>query len=290
MQYNQPLDRPDDPNASFVNGDPTFGIEGSIIPAAAVESTQREIVNSISKNGFVPSSVDNEQLARSIQQDLVNYGVDYGTVNNIAVTLDPAPVAYSVGLKIFVLIKFNNTSSVVCNVNGLGDVPVLTPLLEELSVDSVVTNGIALLYHDGVRFQLLFQAKAAGGPAGPAGAMGAQGLQGPAGPAGAKGDKGDTGAQGPPGAPGASGGTSLVVEPGAVGSYAFASSSLSTGIINGTGVEGPAGAPGNIGNTMHFYLGGTLTSPPFGSWRIMSSGYISNTPYTGFISLVQRIA
>jgi hypothetical protein len=284
MKYNQPLDKPSDPNAAFVNGQPSFGVEGSIIPAEAVELPQREIVNTIVKNGFAPNNVDQEQLARSIQQDVLNYGVDFGTVNNISVTLDPAPIAYSVGLKIFVLIKFNNTSSVKCNVNGLGDVPVLTPLLEELSVDSIVTNGIALIYHDGTRFQLLFQAKAAGGPSGPAGAVGAQGPPGAAGIPGAKGDKGDTGAQGPPGTAGPGGGTTLVVDPGAVGSYAFVTGQYSGGqggILPGGSIN--VYAPNML--SMHYYLGGFIQTAPFGTWRVMSNTYAGD-----YIAIAQRIA
>lgn len=288
MKYNQPLDKSTDPNASYVNGQPAFGVEGSIIPAEAVELPQREIVNTIVKNGFAPNNVDQEQLARSIQQDVLNYGIDFGTVNRIAVTLDPAPIAYAAGLKIFILIKFNNTSSVMCNVNGLGDVPVLTPLLEELSVDSIVTNGIGLLYHDGTRFQLLFQAKAAGGPSGPAGAVGPQGLPGAAGAPGAKGDKGDTGAQGPPGTAGPGGGTSLVVEPGAIGSYCFViPASAGSTLVKSTGALGPLEAAGNFLNTFHFYFGGNLATPPFGSWRVMSNGYTSQND---FLTLAQRIA
>lgn len=284
MKYNQPLDKTTDPNASYVNGQPSFGVEGSIIPAEAVELPQREIVNTIVKNGFAPNNVDQEQLARSIQQDVLNYGIDFGTVNNIAVTLDPAPIAYAAGLKIFVLIKFNNTSSVKCNVNGLGDVPVLTPLLEELSVDSIVTNGIALIYHDGTRFQLLFQAKAAGGPAGPAGAVGAQGPPGANGLPGAAGAKGDKGDPGPAGSAGPGGGTTLVVEPGAVGSYAFVGGGYEQGqggIVGG----GSINILSPTMQSMHYYLGGFIQTAPFGTWRVMSNTYVG-----GYIAIAQRIA
>lgn len=288
MKYNQPLDKLSDPNAPFLDGEPTFGIEGSIIPAAQVEYTQREIVNTITKNGFVPSNGDLEQLARSIQQDTINYGIDHGTANRIVVTLDPAPIVYAAGLKIFVLVKANNTSSVVANINGLGDVPVLTPLLEELSVDSIVTNGIALIYHDGTRFQLLFQAKAASGPAGPTGAVGPQGAPGATGATGAKGDKGDTGPQGPPGPSGAAGGTGLVVSPGAVGSYAFIN--VGAGGEN-AGVDTMSSffiaAPGGI--TMQAYLGGwNITSAPIGTWRNMSATVTAGGAQ--WIGLAQRIA
>jgi hypothetical protein len=273
MKYNQPLDKPDDPNAAYANGDPTFGVEGSIIPAEAVELPQREIVNMIVKNGFTPNNGDQEQLARADQQNVLNFGIDSGTVNNLTITLDPAPLTYSVGLKIFVLVKFNNTGGVVANVNGLGDVPVLTPLLEELSVDSIVANGIALIYYDGTRFQLLFQAKAASGPTGPAGTPGTPGAQGAQGIPGPQGPIGPQGPQGPPGNPATS--TTLVVSPGGIGAYTVVQSSAV------------------MADTL--YAGGFSISqqPPIGGgyWRLMGSWWaMTYNNETSWYSLMQRYA
>lgn len=250
MKYNQPYDKLTDPNAGYVDGNPPLGTEGSIIPAAAIELTQREIVNTITKNGFSPTNTDPEQLVKAVQQDTINYGIDFGTVNQINVTLDPAPISYAAGLKIFVLIKFNNTGATVANVNGLGNVPVLTPLLEELPVDSVVTNGIALIYYDGTRFQLLFQAKASGGATGPTGEAGTPGLQGPQGLQGFTGQQGPPGPAGPPGPPGSP--SSLVVSPRAVGSYVLTESS---GFLENV-------VPPQSGNASTMPFGG-------GYWRLM---------------------
>ena len=47
MQYNGPFDQPTNPNASYVNGNPATGTQGSIPPAASIEFDQREIVNVI---------------------------------------------------------------------------------------------------------------------------------------------------------------------------------------------------------------------------------------------------
>ena len=44
MQYAQPFGNTN-PNADYVNGNPATATPGSIIPAAAVEAPQREIVN-----------------------------------------------------------------------------------------------------------------------------------------------------------------------------------------------------------------------------------------------------
>ena len=50
MRYFQPFGVTD-PNASYINGDRTVGRAGSIIPAEAIEQTQREIVEVIDKSG-----------------------------------------------------------------------------------------------------------------------------------------------------------------------------------------------------------------------------------------------
>ena len=216
MKYNEPFGR--NTNDPYVDGNPSLGIEGDIIPAAAVEYPQREIVNFIGQNDFLPSNEDLNQLSRSVQLDLVNYGVDYGTVNAMAVTLNPAPITYHVGLKIFILVEVANTGTTTLNVNGLGAVPVRHPDLTELSPGDIIHDGIALVFYDGTQFQLLFGAKPASGPAGPAGATGAPGAagaQGPPGPAGATGPQGPQGVQGPAGSP-----ASLIVGVGAVGAWA----------------------------------------------------------------------
>ena len=50
------------PNASYVNGNPATATPGSIIPAAAVEAAQREIVNCIVQAGLTPDPANLNQL------------------------------------------------------------------------------------------------------------------------------------------------------------------------------------------------------------------------------------
>lgn len=71
MKYVKPLDEAD-PNASYSNGNPLGGIKGSIVPATAIEHTQREIVNAIIAAGLVPDEEDLTQLAQVIAS--VNVG------------------------------------------------------------------------------------------------------------------------------------------------------------------------------------------------------------------------
>lgn len=215
MEYNEPWGG--NTNDPYVDGQPSLGIEGSVIPAASIEYPQREIVKFIQQNDMLPSNGDLNQLGRGIQLDLPNYAIDYGVVNAMAVTLDPAPITYHAGLKIFILVEVNNTGTTTLNVNGLGAMPVRHPDLTELAPGDIIHDGIALVFYDGTQFQLLFGAKPTSGPAGPAGATGAPGTAGAQGPQGPQGVSGPQGPQGVQGAPGSA--ASLIVGAGAVGSY-----------------------------------------------------------------------
>jgi len=73
LQYNQPYGV-SDPNASYVNGNPAIGVEGSIPPASSIEYDQREIVEVINwawQNGLpgcnAPTNADLTQLRKAIQ-------------------------------------------------------------------------------------------------------------------------------------------------------------------------------------------------------------------------------
>lgn len=50
------------PNASYVNGNPATATPGSIIPAAAIEAVQREIVYCIAQAGLTPDPANLNQL------------------------------------------------------------------------------------------------------------------------------------------------------------------------------------------------------------------------------------
>ena len=119
MKYNQPYGV-SDPNAPYINGDPTTGTMGSIPPAASIEFPQREIANLISAAGLTPDNADLNQVARAIQAGKIIYGVDTGAANVYSVALSPPLLAYYDGLAIWVLPANSNSGPSTVNVNGLG--------------------------------------------------------------------------------------------------------------------------------------------------------------------------
>ena len=64
MKYKQPYGV-SDPNAAYINGNPSTGTMGSIPPAASIENPQREIVNFINDSGLTPTDADLHQLWRN---------------------------------------------------------------------------------------------------------------------------------------------------------------------------------------------------------------------------------
>jgi hypothetical protein len=97
MLYNQPLDQPTNPNASYVDGNPSAGIEGSIVPAASLELDQREVVEVIYRafnRGYVdfsgtacgaPSNADLQQLRKAIEGFITN--VEYFIDTDVTFTV-----------------------------------------------------------------------------------------------------------------------------------------------------------------------------------------------------------
>lgn len=91
MKYNGPYGG-SDPNASYINGNPAAGIQGSIPPAAAFEEHQRELVQLLTSAGTTPSSNDLMQVIRAIRSQKINSAIATNTTgdpNTIVMTFDP---------------------------------------------------------------------------------------------------------------------------------------------------------------------------------------------------------
>ncbi len=82
MKYVQPYGAEE--GTSYVNADAAAGIEGSPVPAAAIEHPMRELMAAIEEAGLEPSSGDLTQLAQAIQalayrQPIAHYTLDGAT-------------------------------------------------------------------------------------------------------------------------------------------------------------------------------------------------------------------
>jgi hypothetical protein len=154
MKYQQPFGITDT-NAPYINGDPSIARQGSILPAAAAEFPQREIVNLIKKSDQLPSDDDLTQLTKGVRNQWLNYCEDTGAVNNLSVALDPPLQEYKKGIPLRVLMAHSNTGNCVIRVNNLGPRPVVRSSLSELQPNDLRVGQIALLVDDGTRFQVM---------------------------------------------------------------------------------------------------------------------------------------
>jgi hypothetical protein len=118
MQYNQPYGV-SDPNAPYINGNPSTGTQGSIPPAASIEYPQREIANLITDGGFVPSNGDLRQVGRSLQSGHIWFGIDTGVANAVQCNLAPPPLTYYDGMFVWVVANATNTGPSTIQLNGL---------------------------------------------------------------------------------------------------------------------------------------------------------------------------
>jgi hypothetical protein len=128
------------------------------------QNPQTEIVNLITDSGLTPTDTDLHQLSESVQNGKVMFGVDAGAPNAIAVTLTPAPPAYSAGMTVRILIANNVTGATTINCNGLG---LKTAMLGQTALSSglLKAGDIGEFTYDGTYFQLIAGARSA--PSGP---------------------------------------------------------------------------------------------------------------------------
>ncbi|UXS33981.1 hypothetical protein FY152_17615 [Agrobacterium tumefaciens] len=152
MKYHPPYGSTD-PNASYVDKDVPGAVRGSPVPAAAIETPQREIVDFILKSGMEPA---NElQLAHAVQSGKVNYAVAGGTATAFTAALSPAPESYAdiVGAPIRINVAVVSGVAPTLNLNGLGNRPVISQ--DGYPLIGGEMQGITELIYDGAAFRVM---------------------------------------------------------------------------------------------------------------------------------------
>jgi hypothetical protein len=157
VQYQPPYGPPGaiDPNASYINGDPTIGRQGSVPPAAAFEFPQREIVNLIGNSQQVPTDQDLNQMTRAVRDGKLIYCFDSGPLNTVqVVNLTPPITTYTQGLTLHVLIAHTITGPTTIAIGNINPTAIKRRDGAELQANDMVTGQIATLVCDGTYFQL----------------------------------------------------------------------------------------------------------------------------------------
>jgi len=119
MRYHQPYGV-QDVDAPYINGDPSLGRQGSIIPAEAVEYPQREIVAAIEAAKLTPDDASLAQLLYAMRSQRMNYALAVNSAPNaVAVEFDP-PIANTMtpGMPLRIKGAVNNTGATTLVVDG----------------------------------------------------------------------------------------------------------------------------------------------------------------------------
>lgn len=150
MDYVQPLGgAAGDP---YVDANPALAIEGSAVPAAAIEHPMREIMAVIAGVGLAGSGADLTQLKQAIERMIDaqsgNYALDTGVANAYVVALNPAIAAYSDGMTVRIKVGNTNLGASTLNAGG-GAVPLVNNaggalLLRDIVAGSVITATYVL--------------------------------------------------------------------------------------------------------------------------------------------------
>lgn len=163
MKYVQPYGI-SNPDAPYINGDPSIGRMGSIPPAEAFEHPMREIVGVIVHSDIAPSGTDLLQLAKGVRSQSLNYTEDVGSTNAMVVAADPPLTSYTKGLPLRVKVLHTNTSSTVTLNAGAGPATVVKMDGGSPSPSELPAGGIIEVTWDGTRWQLTNFGGAGGGP------------------------------------------------------------------------------------------------------------------------------
>ncbi|HKD76355.1 MAG TPA: hypothetical protein VKB76_12710 [Ktedonobacterales bacterium] len=155
MKYNQPYGITDT-NASYINGNPAAGIQGSIVPAEAIEFDQREIVNSILQSGLDPDNGNLQQLWQATQRNpwITHACVDGGTAGAMQATLNPSPLALFYGMDIRIKPAYDCPGPSTLNLNTIGAYPVVRAGGAALAAGDYIAGEVLCLAFDGAKWQI----------------------------------------------------------------------------------------------------------------------------------------
>lgn len=154
MKYNQPYDQASNPNAPFVNGNPSAGVQGSIIPAGAVEYPQRELVNLIQAAGLTPDNGDLSQVVKAIQSNVLRSAVAAGSASAVTATLNPVPANIGVGFRVTLKLAVALSPGATFSPNGIAAATIKLMSGADIRTGDTAPGQMVDLVWDGAFWQL----------------------------------------------------------------------------------------------------------------------------------------
>jgi len=95
------------------------------------------------------------QPVQNLEEGKTWYASATGSTNAFEVTLDPAPAEYSAGMRVNYRANGAVTGDTTLNVNGLGPIPVLKEVSNQLVSGDIASGQIVSVLYDGSQFQMI---------------------------------------------------------------------------------------------------------------------------------------
>jgi hypothetical protein len=85
----------------------------------------------------------------------INYAADAGASDSYAITLEPAPTAYTTGQVVTFKANTANTGAATLNVNSLGAKTIKKNVNEDTATGDIIANQLVTVVYDGTNFQMI---------------------------------------------------------------------------------------------------------------------------------------
>lgn len=155
-------DRPAGPSSPgtpgwFTGGDPVAGIQATVPGYEWFNTVQGELGAVVAAGGLTLDPDDDGQLqasiARQVQAQAGNIGLDTGPANALAVTITPPPIL-APGLTLRVRAAHGNTGPVSLSINGATAAPVVDTDGAALSAGDIGAGEVITLVWSGAAWQM----------------------------------------------------------------------------------------------------------------------------------------
>ena len=154
MKYWGPINSPGgiNGNDSYVNANPSIGVQGSIPTFQAFEQPLRGLNNLIESSRMTPNAaLDDLQIAESIRSQRMNYIQTFGgTANQLTCSFDPVlqSLAMIAAMPIRGIAAFTNTGPCTLTAGGLPERPIITSLGQPLLPGDIIVSLLYTFYYN----------------------------------------------------------------------------------------------------------------------------------------------
>ena len=139
----------------FRGRDALAGVRGTEVTTDWLNAVQEELLALIELSGGAPSSADNQQGARAVRSQALNWVPVVAGANALTITLDPAPASLTdlIGVPLRLKIASANTAGATLSVNGFTAKAITRPSGVALQAGDLAVGSVVTVVYDGTVFR-----------------------------------------------------------------------------------------------------------------------------------------